>query len=242
VARGAARDKHPPMRVRLFLGSLGLIALLLPLACSASGAGGATTEDPEAGTTIPTPLPEAGKTPDTGTGGVDSAAPPPKPKNDCKLPDLKNVASVTPTFVTYAAPATVPATMTGGTLKGNYTVDKATVFLPSGSAGLADPKASTGTINAWAIFDGTNYRLYLKADFTISSVLGPQAQGTDTASQGAFTVNAAVLTLDHACDTAIADEADYSFTDSGGGRATILIKTPSPYGDTYLQLDAAKTP
>ena len=50
----------------------------------------------------------------------------------------------------------------------------------------------------------------------------------------------AVLTLDHACDGALTDEADYSFTDTGNGRATILIKTPTPYGDTYLELDAAK--
>jgi hypothetical protein len=130
--------------------------------------------------------------------------------------------------------------MTGGMLQGEYKVDKATVYLPSGTAGLADPRTSTGSVNAWAVFSGTNYRLYLKAAFDIATVAGPQTQGTDTASQGAFTVSGAAITLDHACDTAIANEADYSFTDNGSGRATILIKTPSPYGDTYLQLDAAK--
>jgi hypothetical protein len=112
--------------------------------------------------------------------------------------------------------------------------------LPSGTAGLVDPRTSTGLVNAWAIFSGTDYRLHLKTDFTIASSAGPQVQGADSASQGAFTVSGAALTLDHACDTAIAQEADYSFTDTGGGRATILIKSPTPYGDTYLELDAAK--
>jgi hypothetical protein len=222
------------MRTRLSLGSLGLVLL----GCSASSAESATPGDIDGGTPTTVPSPDAGKPSDGGAGGVDSATPP--PKNDCKLPDMKGVANVSPTFVMHASPGSVPPTMTGGTLKGNYTVDKATVYLPSGSAGLADPKKSTGTVNAWAIFDGTDYRLYLKADFTISSVLGPQSQGADTASQGAFAVSASALTLDHACDTTIAQEADYFFTDTGGARATILIKTPSPYGDTYLQLDAAK--
>ena len=222
------------MRVPFFLGSSGLIALLV--ACSASGAGSAESANE---TTLPSPPPDASAPADATADSRDSATPSP-PKNDCKLPPIAGVADITPTFLVYASPGTVPGAMTGGTLDGQYTVDKATVYLPSGSAGLVDPKKSTGTVNAWAVFKGTDYRLYLKADFVISSVLGPQAQGADTASQGAFTVSAAVITLDHACDTAIAQEADYSFTDTGGGRATILIKTPSPYGDTYLQLDAAK--
>ena len=119
------------MRLPLFLGSLPLLLL----ACSASGTGTGMLEQP-ADQALPTPLPEAGKPPpptERDAGGVDSAKPP--PKNDCKLPDIKGVADVSPTFLVYAAPGTVPPTMTGGTLKGNYTVDKATVFLPSGSAG-----------------------------------------------------------------------------------------------------------
>ena len=152
---------------------------------------------------------------DSGNDARDSAPPP--PKNDCKLPELTDVADVTPAFIVYASPKDVPPTMTGGTLLGNYRVDAATVFLPSGTAGLVDPRTSTGKVNAWAVFSGTDYRLHLKADFTIASAAGPQAQGADSVSQGAFTVNGAALTLDHACDTAIAQEADYSFTDTGGG-------------------------
>ncbi|CAN5902695.1 hypothetical protein BH11MYX4_BH11MYX4_67340 [soil metagenome] len=227
------------MRLRLWLGPFALLTLVAPAAltaCAASSAGSAAPDEtPEAGATSPAASPDGGK-PDAGDAGGGDAA----PKNDCKLPELKGVADVTPTFVTYASPNLVPPTMTGGTLMGSYTVDKATVFFPSGSESLADPKKSTGTVNAWAIFNGTSYRLHLKSQFTIASALGPQSQGADTASQGAFTVSAAALTLDHACDTTIAQEADYSFTVAGGGRATILIKTPSPYGDTYLQLDAAK--
>lgn len=228
------------MRVHLSLGSLGLLALLVGpvlVGCAVSSTANEAPASTDVTPTTPAASPGAGKTADGGATAPDSAAPP--KKNDCKLAALTGVADVSPEFVVYA-PGALPAVMTGGTLKGEYVVDKATVFLPSGTAGLVDPRASTGTINAWAVFDGTNYRLYLKAAFSISTMAGPQAQGADSASQGAFTVDASALTLDHACDTAIAQEADYSFTDTGAGRATILIKTPSPYGDTYLQLQAAK--
>lgn len=229
------------MRAPLFHGSPSLVALVLPLvliACATSSGGSATPVDTEVGTTVPAPAPDGGTAQDGGAGDSDGAAPP--PKNDCKLTDLQGVADVAPTFVTYTSPSLVPPTMTGGALQGEYTVDKATVFLPSGTAGLVDARSSTGSINAWALFNGTNYLLHLKASFSLTTAAGPQAQGTDTASQGAFTTSGAALTLDHACDGALGNEADYSFTDTGNGRATILIKTPTPYGDTYLQLDAAK--
>jgi hypothetical protein len=230
------------MRFRLFLGSFGLIALLAPVvltACSASGAGTGAPDQTAAETTLPTPLPEAGTgTKDSGADAGDSA--PPKKKNDCKLPELMGTADVTPTFVTNAPPGMAPPTMTGGTLSGSYTVDKVTVFMPVGSETIADPKKSTGTVNAWAIFDGANYRIRLKAAFTISTAFGPQSQGADTASQGGFTATGPALALDQACDTSTANVASYSFTESGAGRATILIKTPSSFGDTYMQLDAAK--
>ncbi len=90
------------------------------------------------------------------------------------------------------------------------------------------------------MFSGTNYRLYLKADFMIDSVLGPQAQGSAVASQGGYTVQTATLTFDHACDAKPPEEAEYTFKDTGIGHATILIKQTTPYGDTYLELDAVK--
>jgi hypothetical protein len=210
-------------------------------ACSASGTGAAAPVDTSVAPTVPLPAPA----PDGGVSAADSghdahdSAPPP-PKNDCKLAELTGVADVTPAFFVYAAPVDVPHTMTGGTLMGSYRVDAATVYLPSGTAGLVDPRTSSGKVNAWAIFSGTDYRLHLKADFLIATAGGPQAQGADTVSQGGFTVSGPALTLDHACDTAIAQEADCSFTDTGNGRATILIKTPSPYGDTYLELNATR--
>jgi hypothetical protein len=217
-----------------------LVALVTPLvliACAASSTDGAAPASTEVAPTVPAPAPGASAQPDAGTDAADSAAP---PKNDCKLVDLAGVADVAPVFTTYAAPSVVPMTMTGGTLQGEYKVDKATVYLPSGTGSLVDARNSTGSVNAWALFNGTNYRLHLKAAFNLATVAGPQAQGTDNASQGAFTTSGATLLLDHACDGALTDEADYSFTDTGNGRATILIKTPTPYGDTYLQLDAAK--
>lgn len=228
------------MRAPFLAGSLGWLVIMIPAAIGACSSGSATTEvpqDPEAGTSTPAPGTGGEGGAPKGDAGTDA---PSAPKNDCKLDALTGVADVTATFVTYSSPSQVPPAMTGGTLKGKYKVDKAKVYLPSGTAGLADPKKSSGSVNAWAVFDGTNYRIKLEAAFTIESVIGPQTQGTDTASQGGFAVSSAALTLDHACDTALADEADYSFTDNGTGRATLLIKTPSSYGDTYLELEAAK--
>lgn len=165
---------------------------------------------------------------------------PPPAKNECKLDAMSGVADVVPSFVIHSMPNEIPLEMTGGTLSGEYAARGAKVYLPSGAAGLVDPEQSTGLVNAWAVFEGAKYRLHLKADFTLASVQGPLSQSVDTESQGGFTTNGEAILLDHACDTAIADEADYSFTDDGAGHATILIKTPTPYGDTFLQLDATK--
>ncbi len=230
------------MSARTWLGFLGpSLPLLVFVACSANGAGSAAPPESDTAPTTPAPpVVDAGPVKVDAAPAIDASSPPSKPKNDCKLPELPAVADVTPAFVTIAPPSVSVPAMSGGTLNGQYLVDAATVYLPSGTAGLADPQRSTGTVNAWAIFDGTNYRIHLKASFVIASVAGPQMQDTDSASQGGFTVSGAALTLDHACDTVIPDEADYSFTDMGSGRATILIKTPSPYGDTYLELDARK--
>ncbi len=235
------RGNKPLMRAPRSLslsGPVALVTSLVLVACAASSNAGDPPPATEVAPTVPAPAPSAATTKDSGAGATDSAAP--TPKNDCKLVDLAGVADVAPTFTTYASPSVVPATMTGGTLQGEYKVDKATVYLPAGTGNLVDARNSTGSVNAWALFNGTNYRLHLKADFTLATVAGPQAQGTDTSSQGAFTTTGPTLLLDHACDGALTDEADYSFTDTGNGRATILIKTPTPYGDTYLQLDAAK--
>ncbi len=231
------------MSVTRSLRSTSLVALVIPvvlIACSASGTGDAPPVATEVLPTVPAAPVAEGGAPAVDAGYDARGSAPPPPKNDCKLPELTDVSDVAPAFVVYAPPKDVPHTMSGGTLLGSYRVDAATVYLPSGTAGLVDLRGSFGTVNAWATFSGTDYRLHLTSSFTIATVAGPQAQGADSASQGAFTVSGAVLTLDHACDTAIAQEADYSFTDTGNGRATILIKTPSPYGDTYLELVATK--
>ena len=230
------------MRFRHAFGSL-VLSALLPLAMVAEGCSSSTNDGTSSGAT-----PEGGTPPGTtnegGAGKSDSApaadgAPAP-PANDCKLTALTGVADVIPTFLFNDPPTTAPPAMTGGTLKGKYTVDKATVYLPTATKGLADPAKSTGTVNAWAVFDAANYLLNLKASFTISSAAGPQMQGSDVTSQGGFTVAAAALTLDHACDTKPPTEADYSFSDTGSGRAQILIKTSTTFGDTFLLLDASK--
>jgi hypothetical protein len=181
--------------------------------------------------TIPAP-PAAPAPAETPPPAPADAAPPPP---DCSLGAVTGFPQVASTFEIGA-----PPTMTGGTLDGDYAVVKATVYLPTGAAGLVDTKTSTGKVSAWAVFKGSRYRLHLDSDFTIATTFGPQSQSVNTESQGGFTIAGPALKLDHACDTAITDEADYSFTDDGSGRATLLIKTPTPYGDTYLALEAQK--
>lgn len=226
------------MRFRHAFGSL-VLATLLPLAivaCSSSSSDGTSSGGTPEGGTPPGTTPEGGVGNNDGGPGIDSAT----PGTGCKLTGLTGVADVTPTFVFNEA-STAPPAMTGGTLKGKYTVDKATAYLPAATKGVADPAKSTGTVNAWAVFDGTSYLIKLKVDFSIAITGGaPQAQASDVTSQGGFTTATAALTLDHACDTKPADEASYTFTDTGGGRAQILIKTSTPFGDSFLLLDAAK--
>lgn len=188
----------------------------------------------EVGNTTPLPAKEPAKKPDP------TQEEPAPPKNECTLDAMTGVADFTPSFVVYSMPNEIPLAMTGGTLSGQYAVEGAKVYLPSGAAGLVSPEESTGSFNAWAVFDGTNYRIHLKGDFTLASVQGPLSQGVDTESQGGFTTNDEVLLLDHECAAAIDNEADYSFTDDGNGHATILVKTSTPYGDSYMQLDATK--
>ncbi|HEY8076513.1 MAG TPA: hypothetical protein VIF62_20455 [Labilithrix sp.] len=212
---------------------LSLVASIAAASAASCASSEPNVDAPPAATSAPTlPAPDAG-TIDAGTH--DASSPPPPPTKDCSLEAVTGLPDVPASFVLAAPPA-----MTGGTLDGEYGVEKVTVYLPTGLAGVVDTKASTGTVSAWAVFKGSRYRLHLKADFAIATSFGPQTQSIDTESQGGFTTNAATLLLDHECDTAIADEADYAFTDDGSGRATLLVKSSSPYGDVYMAMDAIK--
>lgn len=228
------------MRFRFAVGSLGVAALLGALgllagACSSSSGSGSSSGGTEGGTD-PGTSPDGG--PGDGASGGDSRVP--APPNDCKLAEMTGIVDITPTFLTYDPPTTVPPSMKGGTLNGKYKIDKATVYLPTQTKGVADPTKSTGTVNGWAVFNGKNYRIYLKAALTITTVIGPQAQNTDVASQGGFTVASAALTIDSACDVTPPIQAEYTFTDDGSGKATLLVKVPGTYGDSYMQLEATK--
>jgi hypothetical protein len=219
--------------MRAFLYAVALGASML--ACASEGE---TTPAPSTDVGANTPAPAA-------PSGPPASAPkenPPAddPKSDCKVDGMTGVEDVVPSFVIYKFPTEIPATMKGGTLSGQYAVLGAKVYLPAGTESLVYPDQSTGKVNAWAVFDGTSYRLHLKGDFTVLSVQGPLTQGVDSESQGGFSVDSEVILLDHACDAATDQEADYSFTDDGSGKATIVVKVASPYGDTYMQLDATK--
>jgi hypothetical protein len=211
------------------------VALLAAASAPSCAASEPTVDAPPAAAsapTLPVPAPEAGS---SGDDAAEAGTPDASPTKDCSLGALTGIPVVAAQFVIGAPPA-----MTGGTLDGDYAVTKVTVYLPTGVAGLVDPKTSSGTVSAWAVFKGSRYRVHLKADFKIATSLGPQAQSVDTESQGGFTTSGAALTLDHACDTALADEADYSFTDDGSSRPTLLVKTTTPYGDAYMAMDATK--
>ena len=210
-------------------------SFLLPLGLLACAA---THEDAPASAADPN-LPAAA-TPGSAAPPPPAATPAPPAAPDCSIDALAAPPAVTPRFVVEQPPAVVHPAMSGGALDGSYVVDRATVFLPSASAGLVDLEASKGRIASWAVFRNGRYRLSLDADFSIATSFGPQAQHVVSTSQGGFTANGPALLLDHACDAALTDEADYSFTDVGSGRATLLVKTPTPYGDVYLQLDATK--
>lgn len=206
------------------------------------GACASDSEDPQPapGTDVGanTPAPAQSNAPKGGGGQKET--PPAQPKNDCKLAAMTGVEDIAPSFVMYAFPNEIPMTMKGGTLAGKYVGVGAKVYLPSAAAGLVFPEQSTGTMNAWAVFDGTNYHLKLKGSFTLGSVQGPLSQDVDNESQGGFTVDSENIALDHACDTDTPQAADYSFTDDGSGKAMIVVKMQTPYGDTYLQLEATK--
>jgi hypothetical protein len=217
----------------------------LVVACSSSDSSSSVTGD-DAG-----PGTSFGSDHDSGAtseddAGTDSAAPPASP-GDCDIADLTGVPPVTPTFKVYdTPPGTVPDTMTGGTIAGTYTVDKATVYLPKNFADAEKPDTSTGTMTAWAVFEGTSYKFSMDYDFKIDTVLGPQAQKATVKDSGTYSVNGANLTRETSCDPGSApQQADLSFTDSGA-RGTIVMKTtistPLGPGDVYIQLDAKKTP
>jgi hypothetical protein len=214
-----------------------LIATVLGglMACGSSDAEQGAGPTTDVGTSTPTPPADSGA---TASAGPKKPDPPADPKNDCLLAAMTGVAPVTPAFVVYASPNVVPPTMTGGTVAGQYAVDGAKVFLPAGTGGLVDTSQSTGSIVAWAVFDGKNYRLQLNGDFTLMTVAGPQSQSVDTESQGGFTASGSTLLLDHACDTATAGTAGYSFTEDGTGHATILVDLQTVYGETWLELEA----
>lgn len=213
-----------------------LLVVVLGALTSACATETATVPAPEPAKEVESTTPPPKETPSK------PAAPPkddpPPPKNECNLDAMTGVADVTPSFVIYSMPNEIPLEMSGGTLSGQYAVDGAKVYLPAGTEGLVSPEESTGTVNGWAVFDGKNYRLHLKGAFTLASVQGPLSQSADNESQGGFTTSGEKLILDHECVTPIDDEAEYSFTADASGHATILVKTSTPYGDTYLQLDA----
>jgi len=197
------------------------------------------------------PSSDAGDAPETGGDDLDGSAEatvPPADPSSCNLPDVTGATPVAATFKIYDPQAgTVPATMTGGSVGGTYRVDKATVYLPNNVKGLAHPDTSTGTVTAWAVFQGKNYKLSVAYDFSIDSAIGPQAQTSEKHGAGTFSVDGPKISFDTACDPANAiTNVELSFTDHGDGGVLVIktsVDTPivGP-GDAYIELGAVKQP
>ena len=243
------------MRFRLLLGSFAAAAVLcsapLPAACSSDDT---ITIPPgsEAGASSGSSGSSTNSSGSSGSSGDAEDAAPDTSKvptsTDCSLMPIAAIPDVTPTFVVYHTPDVIPPTQTGGTLSGTYTVDKATVYLPAAIALVSGGAAptGTGTINSWAVFKGTRYLLHTKVDLNVTAGTQALPITNNVDSQGGFATAAEKLTLDYSCDTTQPDQADYSYTDDGSGRATILVHTVTNYDgfmlDGYLLLEAAKTP
>ena len=219
--------------------------LLLLAACS----GGAADEPAPTGSKGGKPTGSSGAPSSSGgtSGGAvdmggdkagDPLPPPPKDSTACKLPELKGT-DVKPAFLVYKAGTTEPPATKGGKVDGKYTIDKATVYLPSQTAGLVKPDQSTGTVNGWAIFDGKNYRISLKADLQVQSVVGPKPQNIAVDGQGTFSATGSAIKLETSCGGAASPAAEVTFSENGA-RGTLVIKQATAQGDAYLLLEAAR--
>jgi len=228
-----------------------LAALVLSIAPSVVGCGG--DEAPPTGRPgKPTPGTSGGTEEGTTTeptdptppgGGSSSGQPttplPPAPESACKLPEL-TAQAVTPTFTVYEPPNTVPPAAKGGKIDGKYTITSAQVFLPTSTKNLVRPAQSTGTVTGWAIFDGKNFRVSMKGDLQIQTIVGKQAQAIDVVDQGTFSSTNAAIRFETSCKGGTAQQADVSFSENGAKGTLIIKQVIEGRGDAYFVLDATR--
>jgi hypothetical protein len=158
------------------------------------------------------------------------------------LAPVTGATAVTPKFVVIDSTAGVaPPTLTGGTLSGRFIANKATVYLPAATKPIAKPATSTGTITAWAEFDGTHFREAIVADLTIDTLLGPNKQSDDVENQGLYATSNAALQFTKLCTDAGATTPTMTYQISGTS-GELLVKLTTPAGDAYLLLEATVSP
>jgi hypothetical protein len=197
--------------------------ILVVAACSGDGS---TVPPPETGATVP----------ETGT----YSAMPPDASTTCKLSEVTDATPVAVEFVNLAPPSVVAPTMTGGDVIGRFRVIKARVYLPKETASYTDPPKSTGTIRAWSVFEGSDYRIHIDMDLVVKAKLGEdQTVKQLSDSQGKVKVDGAKLTFDQSCDPQPTAQPEYSFTHIGTA-VTILIKAKvgPTNSDSYTELQA----
>lgn len=237
------------MTSRSVFAHVALAALVLSIV-PAVGCGGGDSGPVASGKTNPKPSgggDDEGTTTDTTpndpTPGSSSGKPadplPPAPESACKLPEL-TAQVVSPTFTVYEPPGTVPPEAKGGKIDGKYIVEKATVYLPTSTKNLVRPAQSTGTVTGWAIFDGKNFRVSLKGDLQVQTIVGKQAQTIDVVDQGTFAATNATVRFETSCNGGTAQQADVQFSENGA-KGTLIIKQPvEGRGDAYFVLEASR--
>ena len=222
----------------MYYWSLHAILLILVAACGASGDSGnsgnsgESAVSPSDGGTTNTNVPDA---------GVDSGPDPPADAaSACNLNEITDATPVKVEFVNLAPPTVVAPRMTGGATAGRFRVVGARVYLPKETASFTDPAKSSGTVTAWSIFQGSEYRIHINLDLVVKAKLGADQIVKQTSdSQGKFTVTGERLTFDQSCDAKKTAQPEYSFTNSGTA-VTIVIKAKvgPTNSDSYTELQA----
>ncbi len=161
------------------------------------------------------------------SSGADPLPTPPAEAGACHLAGA-SASDVQVKFVKGTPPAA-----TGGKLEGKYIVTSATVYLPGGT----NPDKSTGTINAWGVFENGNYNLSMKVDMTISTIIGDKAAKQDVIGQGTFSTSAEKVVIETSCEGSAKPDVQVAFSEA----TSTLVVTAVQQGQTvYIELHATK--
>src|SRR5204863_5902505 len=95
-------------------------------------------------------------------------------------------------------------------------------------------------VTGWAIFDGRNFRVSLKGDLQIQTIIGKQAQAIDVVDQGTFAATNAAIKFETSCKGGTAQQADVQFSENGAKGTLIIKQAVENRGDAYFVLEATR--